>query len=465
MDINFKLKEIATNAHGITIDTRSIAPGDVFVAIKGEKFDGHDFINDALSKGAKYVVCQDSNIEDQRIIKTQNTRRSFSLLSSYFYKDQPENIVAVTGTNGKSSTVWFYKQIIDYLGSQAVTIGTMGVAGIKGECNLTTPDAKSFFSILKDCYDQNIKYVAFEASSHGLYQHRVDGVKIKAAGFTNFTQDHMDFHKTLDHYFSSKIYLFTDILQSGFAVINTDIPEYDRIFSICKAKGHQIITYGRKESDIRLLETHLLSTETRVILSIENVQYDIKLGLIGDFQIYNLICAIGLVRACGFSYAQILSVLSQILPVEGRIQKVNDVRRNIYIDYAHTPDALEKALSAIRPYVNNRLLCLFGCGGNRDSSKRKLMGEVAEKNSDITIITDDNPRHEDPKLIRKQILEGCPNAYEIEGREVAIKEAIRLMQEGDILLIAGKGHENYQIIGDKKLDFSDYEIAQRYAKL
>lgn len=460
--INYK--NIAKRISGISNDSRKIEPGFAFVAIKGEVFDGHNFIDIALEKGASFIIYEsDITQNGKNFFRVENSRKAFSLLASHFYNKQPENIIAITGTNGKTSIVSFFEQILTNLGLKSASIGTIGIKGFKAETSLTTPDPVTLYKLLRDASSNKIKYLALEASSHGLKQNRLDGVHLKAAGFSNFTQDHLDYHGSFENYFKAKMILFTEILQKGYAILNADIPEYEKIREICIKKGHSIISYGRKGEQIKLFDINNNLQSQIFTYQIDNTKYKTEVNLVGEFQIYNILCAIGFALSVGVKADEIVKTLPKLEYVNGRMEKLNIKNKDVYVDYAHSPDALEKALKSLRPYVKSRLIVLFGCGGNRDKEKRPVMGKIAKDNADLVIITDDNPRNEKPNLIRAEIFKACPGAIEINERQNGIEYALSEMQKGDVLLIAGKGHEDYQIIGDKKMPFSDKIIAENYA--
>jgi UDP-N-acetylmuramoyl-L-alanyl-D-glutamate--2,6-diaminopimelate ligase len=466
--IENKIKKIALDIDDFSNNSKEITQQSAYVAIKGSKYDGHDFINEAIKNGAKYIIHQSILTEtypDQvTFLKVENTVKIYNLLARFFYNKSPKNIVAVTGTSGKSSVVDLFNQIVTLLGKKSAIIGTNGVKGFAvatKQNNLTTPDAKSFFQYLSQAYDNEIDYLAFEASSHGLDQHRIDGVNIKSAAFTNFSHEHLDYHHNLQSYFDAKMILFNTILNNGNAIINADIPEYSDILKHCS--NHNIIDYGKNAKFIKLLDVSNSNNSTIVKIIINNIIYNFTVNLFGYFQIENLLCAIGLVMSLGFNIEDIISIMPKIIPIKGRLEKIS-VTKNIFVDYAHKPDALEKVLLSLNEIKQGKLILVFGCGGQRDNAKRPIMGEIAYNNADIIIVTDDNPRHENPDNIRQEIINKCPTAINIGNRKDAIDHAISLMQEQDILLIAGKGHEDYQIIGDKKFDFDDAEIVKGIIK-
>jgi UDP-N-acetylmuramoyl-L-alanyl-D-glutamate--2,6-diaminopimelate ligase len=451
---------------GITSDSREVKSGYIFVAIRGTKMNGELFINDAIKNGtAKIVVSEDfpdmipEGIEIERV---QNPRKYLSMFVASFYKNQPDNIVAVTGTSGKTSTAFFFKQICELSGHRSACIGTLGVLSDfvefdNNDDTLTSPNAEKLHNALSILYDNKITHVAIEASSHGIHQYRIDGVRIKAAAFTNFTQDHLDYHDNMEEYFKAKLRLFTEvILPNGFALINADILQYEKIRSIIKSARPdvRILSYGRHGDFIELISIH----EKEVTLKIGGVLYKSFFNLEGSFQIYNLMAAIGLANCVGFNIPDIINTIPNIIAAPGRMQKVATYNGSaIFVDYSHKPDALEKAILALKSNCKGRFCLVFGCGGDRDYLKRPIMGGIAGKYADVIYVTDDNPRTENPKHIRSMIIKACPNAYEYEDRAECIKAAIKNLNSGDTLLIAGKGHEDYQIIKNKKHHFSDIE--------
>lgn len=456
---------------GLTADSRQVKEGFLFVALKGAKMDGHSFISDAISKGAKFIAVKTGttiqHIENVEWIEVDNPHLFLSSTASEFYKDQPSTIVAVTGTNGKTSTVNFVQMIWENLGLKCASLGTLGLIGngIETQGGMTTPDPVSLFSKLAFLNHKNFSHLAMEASSHGLHQYRLDGVKVKAAGFTNFTRDHLDYHGTMEKYLEAKLRLFTDILnKDGTAVLNADIPEFQIIAKHIRNRGLSIISYGiNSDAHIRIINRKAVTSGQDVTLSINGRIYEFHLNLVGQFQLMNVLCALGLVISDNaISVEDIINILPKIQGVTGRLQPVphNNKDFGVYVDYAHTPDGLETILNALRPHTKNKLICVFGCGGDRDRGKRPVMGEIAQRLSDVTIITDDNPRSEDPQSIRSEILSGALNAVEIAGRRNAIQFAVKNLKAGDILVVAGKGHEQGQIFANYTEPFDDLTETQ-----
>lgn len=456
---------------GLTADSRKVQKDFLFVALSGTKNDGRQFIADAVAKGAKFIAVQmgtpKQDIGSAEWIEVQNPHLFLAQTAAAFYKMQPKNIVAVTGTNGKTSTVNFARMIWEALRVKAASLGTLGLIGegLSGYAGMTTPDPVSLFSTLSDIACKNIDYLAMEASSHGLHQHRLDGVKIQAAGFTNLTRDHLDYHGSMDEYLESKIRLFTEIIvPNGTAVLNADIPEFEKIRAVVQGRGLKVISYGFAEgADIRIVERVAVTSGQDLKLNVMGKDYAVHLNLVGAFQAMNVLCAVGLVLANSkFTVDDVMAVLPKLKGVVGRLQPVPHPLKDVgvYVDYAHTPDGLETILNALRPHTAGRLICVFGCGGDRDKGKRPVMGEIAARLSDIAIVTDDNPRSEDPYIIRSEILTGAPNATEVAGRRKAIQTAVQYLQAGDVLVVAGKGHEQGQIFATYTEPFDDLTETQ-----
>lgn len=455
---------------GITQDSRQVKPGYLFAAIKGLTSDGAQFIPIAIEKGAVAVLCDAEVIptvsESTCVITHKNPKFALAHIAANFYGTQPEVITAITGTNGKTSTAFFCTQIWQLLGKTSASIGTIGIYtgnGLAYEAtdSMTTPDPVKLHEILADLSNKNITHLAMEASSHGLDQYRLDGVHIKAAAFTNITRDHLDYHGTFENYLQAKLRLF-DVMKNGVVVINADIPEAEQIIKLCEQKDHKVLSIGRKGKYIELFDTTRTLEGQQIAFEVLGRLYTVNTHLIGEFQAYNLLTALALVVACGANIDEAVNVLAQVEAVPGRMQGVrvaNDIAR-VYVDYSHTPDALEKALQVLRPYTKEKLWVVFGCGGDRDKGKRPQMGAVAARLADKVVVTDDNPRTEVAQIIRSEVIASCHDAIEIGDRHEAILHAITNMGKDDILLIAGKGHEKTQIIGDKKLAFDDVKVAE-----
>ena len=454
---------------GFAIDHRKVAAGSVFGAFRGAVFNGEDFIGQAVERGAIAVVAE-SGAEVQRVplIADPEPRRLFAELAAKFYAPFPETVVAVTGTNGKTSTVEMTRQIWRMSGHRSASIGTLGVTTSDDQVStgLTTPDIVTFLNNMAGLKRMGISHVAYEASSHGLDQHRAEGVPLAAAAFTNFSRDHLDYHQTMDAYFEAKMRLFDELLPAGRpAVIWTDDPKSDEVIARARRRGHQVLAVGRKGDAIRLVEQTPTALGQTLVLEHGGKRHRLALPLIGAYQSANVLTAAGLVLATGGEWGATFTAMQRVAPVRGRLERAVISRGGVpvYIDYAHTADALEAAIAALRPHVEGRLITVFGAGGDRDQGKRPDMGRVANALSDVVIVTDDNPRSEDPARIRADVMAGAPGATEVPGRREAIAEAIRIAREGDIVLVAGKGHETGQIIGDKVLPFDDALVARECA--
>ncbi|HEX3675846.1 MAG TPA: UDP-N-acetylmuramoyl-L-alanyl-D-glutamate--2,6-diaminopimelate ligase [Sphingomicrobium sp.] len=469
-----RLRDIAevdsdSTVTGFAIDHRKVERGSVFGAFRGAVFNGEDFIGKAVERGAVAVVARpEATVERVPHLADPEPRRLFAELAAKYYAPYPETVVAVTGTNGKTSTVEMTRQIWRMSGHRSASIGTLGVTTSDDQVKtgLTTPDIVTFLHNVAGLERMGVTHVAYEASSHGLDQHRCEGVPLAAAAFTNFSRDHLDYHETMDAYFEAKMRLFEELLApSRPAVIWTDDPKSDDVIDRCKSRGHEILTVGRKGETIRLVEQAPSALGQSLALEHCGKAYRLALPLIGAYQASNVLTAAGLVFATGRTWDATFSAMQRVAPVRGRLERAVISRSGVpvYIDYAHTPDALEAAIAALRPHVEGRLIIVFGAGGDRDQGKRPEMGAVAIRLSEVVIVTDDNPRTEDPALIRSAIMAGAQGATEVPGRREAIAEAIRIAREGDIVLVAGKGHETGQIIGKRVLPFDDALVARECA--
>jgi UDP-N-acetylmuramoyl-L-alanyl-D-glutamate--2,6-diaminopimelate ligase len=458
---------------GFAIDHRKVAAGSVFGAFKGAMFDGEDYIAPAIERGAVAVVARpEARVEAVPHLADPEPRRLFAALAARFYAPYPETVVAVTGTNGKTSTVELTRQIWRMSGHRSASIGTLGVTTSDDQVKtgLTTPDIVTFLHNMAGLKRMGMTHVAYEASSHGLDQHRAEGVPLAAAAFTNFSRDHLDYHQTMDAYFEAKMRLFEELLPAGSPVVVwTDDPKSGEVAERAARAGHKLLTVGREGEVIRLIEQAPSALGQTLMLEHDRASYRLALPLIGAYQAANVLTAAGLVLATGGEWQQTFSAMQRVAPVRGRLERAVISRGGVpvYIDYAHTPDALEAAIAALRPHVARdsgaRLITLFGAGGDRDTGKRPQMGEVAVRLSDVVIVTDDNPRSEDPAAIRAEIMAGAVGAIEVPGRREAIAEAIRIARPGDIVLVAGKGHETGQIVGDRVLPFDDALVARECA--
>ena len=469
-----KLRDIAevdsdSEVTGFAIDHRKVARGSVFGAFTGAVFNGEDFIGEAVDRGAVAVVARpQAPVERVPLLADPEPRRLFAELAAKFYAPYPETVVAVTGTNGKTSTVEMTRQIWRMSGHRSASIGTLGVttSDEQVKTGLTTPDIVTFLSNMAGLKRMGISHAAYEASSHGLDQHRCEGVPLAAAAFTNFSRDHLDYHQTMDAYFEAKMRLFEELLPPGRpAVIWTDDPRSGEVSERARRRGHQVLTVGRQGKLIRLVEQSPTALGQALQVEHGGKVYKLGLPLIGAYQASNVLTAAALVLATGGDWDDTFAAMQRVSPVRGRLERAVISRSGVpvYIDYAHTPDALEAAIAALRPHVEGRLITVFGAGGDRDQGKRPEMGAVATRLSDVVIVTDDNPRSEDAAAIRSAIMAGAPGATEVPGRREAIAEAIRIARDGDIVLVAGKGHETGQIVGDKVLPFDDALVARECA--
>jgi UDP-N-acetylmuramoyl-L-alanyl-D-glutamate--2,6-diaminopimelate ligase len=451
---------------GLSTDSRAIKRGDVFVAIAGSKSDGAKFIASAVAAGAVAVVAQSGQgiVPPGGItfVRVENSRRAAAQMAARFFPRQPRVIAAVTGTSGKTSVAAFTRQIWATLGLSAASIGTIGVVSPRGETygSLTTPDPIALHRSLDTLAGEGVTHLAIEASSHGLDQYRLDGLRIAAGAFTNITRDHLDYHPSFAAYLAAKLRLFGELLAPGAAaIIDIDHEHAEEVLQLAKTRKLAIFSVGRKQgSVIRLAES--VTEGFAQLLSVEygGRKFKLRLPLVGAFQIENALVAAGLAIATGSEAASVFPALEHLAGAKGRIELVGSARgAQIFIDYAHKPDALAKALDALRPVVTSRLVVVFGAGGDRDRGKRPLMGAVAAAKADRVIVTDDNPRTEDPAAIRAAILAAVPGAIEIGDRREAIRSAIAELRRGDVLLIAGKGHESGQIFRDRVVPFSDHE--------
>lgn len=454
---------------GFAIDHRKVARGSIFGAFKGAVFNGENFIDQAVERGAVAVVAgPEALVAKVPHLADPEPRRLFADLAAKFYAPYPETVVAVTGTNGKTSTVEMTRQIWRMLGHRSASIGTLGVTTSDDQVKtgLTTPDIVTFLNNMAGLKRMGMSHVAYEASSHGLDQHRAEGVPLTAAAFTNFSRDHLDYHGTMNQYFEAKMRLFERLLPTGKpAVVWTDDPKSGEVMKRAARAGLQLLTVGRRGETIRLVEQAPSALGQTLMLEHGGKRHRLALPLIGAYQASNVLTAAGLVLATGGEWNATFLAMQRVAPVRGRLERAVISRAGVpvYIDYAHTPDALEAAIAALRPHVEGRLITVFGAGGDRDQGKRPEMGAVASRMSDVVIVTDDNPRSEDPSMIRSAIMAGAPLATEVPGRREAIAEAIGMARSGDIVLVAGKGHETGQIIGDRVLPFDDALVARECA--
>ncbi|MEL6465448.1 MAG: UDP-N-acetylmuramoyl-L-alanyl-D-glutamate--2,6-diaminopimelate ligase [Pseudomonadota bacterium] len=455
---------------GIAVDSRAVKDGFLFAAMPGSRVHGAEFVEYAVRMGAAAVLTDADGakiaadwLTDVAVVVTDAPREALSRTAALWFGGQPETMVAVTGTNGKTSVSTFVRQIWLEMDLAAVNLGTTGVEGAwTAPLAHTTPEPITLHRTLAEAKANAITHAAMEASSHGLDQRRLDGVTLKAAGFTNFSQDHLDYHETFEAYFDAKAGLFARVLpEDGVAVINIDDARGVDMAAIARARGQGVVAVGRDGGDLRLTAQRFDATGQDVRFEYEGKAYTARLPLIGGFQADNVMLACGLVIACGAEPARVFETLPYLDTVRGRMQlaATRETGAAVFVDYAHTPDAVATALKAMRPHVMGRLIAVVGAGGDRDPGKRPLMGRAAAENADIVFVTDDNPRSEDPGAIRAAVMEGCPEATEVGDRAEAILRAVDALGPGDALLIAGKGHETGQVVGDDVLPFDDVEQA------
>lgn len=453
---------------GLSADSRKIQSGFVFFALSGDKTNGSRFVADAVQNGAIAVVSSEAISDLENNVPNfvaENPRLVLAKTAAAFYKTQPQTIVAVTGTAGKTSVASFVRQIWEKIGQQAAMIGTTGIVapGRKEYGALTTPDPVTLHALMSELADDGVTHCSMEASSHGLDQFRLDGIELSAAAFTNLGRDHMDYHPTVEHYFNAKMALFNRVLPKGSpAVIFADDEWSDNAIAHAKDAGQDVLTVGHKGTFLTLKRVEQHRHEQRAEIHHDGQIFEVDLPLAGDFQMSNALVAAGLCIATGSDAKAVFDALETIEGAPGRLDLVGKSKKGapVYIDYAHKPDALEHVLKAVRPFTTGRIILAFGCGGDRDKGKRALMGEIASRLADVVIITDDNPRTEEPDVIRQEILSAAPDALDIGDRHDAIETSIEMLEEGDSLIIAGKGHEHGQIVGDKVLPFSDRDVAR-----
>ena len=449
---------------GLTADSRAVKPGFLFAALSGTRTDGAAFAADAASRGAVAIIAsEDAPISglSTPVLHVADPRRALALAAARFFGRQPEFIVAVTGTSGKTSVVSFLRQIWAHAGHSAASIGTTGVIapGRNDYGTLTTPDPVDLHRLLRDLADSGVTHAAMEASSHGLAQRRLDGVKLAAGGFTNLGRDHMDYHPTVEHYHATKMRLFDTLLEKGApAVIFADDPWSEATERAARAAGLNVLTVGRKGDFLRLKRLEHERFRQRAEIEAGGVLHEIDLPLAGDFQMANALVAAGLAISTGTTTGTALAALEHLTGAPGRLDLVGTTGKGapVYVDYAHKPEALENVLLAVRPFTTGRVVVVFGCGGDRDRGKRPIMGGIATRLADVAIVTDDNPRSEIPGEIRAEILANAPGAVEIGDRREAIRHAVAMLDSGDTLIVAGKGHEEGQTIGQTEHPFSDH---------
>lgn len=457
---------------GVTADSRKVKPGFLFAALPGSLADGSAYAAQAVSAGAAAVIApQPLQGLGVPVIATADPRRAYALASAAFWGAQPPVCVAVTGTNGKTSVATFCRQIFASAGRRAASMGTLGVLATGPDLDeqltppgLTTPDAGDLAELLARLAGLGVTHLALEASSHGIDQRRLDGVRLKAAGFLNLTQDHLDYHGDMDTYRAAKLRLFETLLpRGGVAVLNADSDNFGPFAAAAIQAGQAILSVGETGQSLRLNRRELLPDGQRMSLSYDGRTFDLRLPLAGAFQAANALAAAGLCLAAGESIETVLAALERLQGAPGRMQRIGSGPRGgeAYVDYAHTPDGLRTALSALRPHARGRLIVVFGAGGDRDATKRPLMGAAAAELADVAIVTDDNPRSEDPAAIRAQVRAGAPQAQDIGDRREAIAAAVALLREGDVLVVAGKGHEQGQTIAGVIHPFDDVAVTAK----
>jgi UDP-N-acetylmuramoyl-L-alanyl-D-glutamate--2,6-diaminopimelate ligase len=455
---------------GVTADSRKVGPGVLFAALPGATADGRSFIPAAVAAGAAAVlVPQDTSDQAIPTVRAGDVRRAYALAAAAFHGPQPPVVVAVTGTNGKTSVATFCRQIFARLGHGAASLGTLGLQTETENLTppgLTTPDAADVARLAADLVKRGVTHLAVEASSHGIDQRRLDGLTLTAAAFTNLSQDHLDYHKGMAAYRKAKLRLFESLLpRGGTAVLNADAEDFRTFAAAAVMHGHSILSVGQAGTGVRLLASTPESDGQSLEIQVGPLRRTVRLPLVGAFQASNALVAAGLAIAAGEAPADVLEALEHLRGAPGRLQRVDAgaVGKEAYVDYAHTPDGLRTVLQSLRPHVEGRLIVVFGAGGDRDRTKRAPMGQAAAELADIVIVTDDNPRSEDPADIRRAVLEGAPDALEVPDRRAAIRAAVAQLHAGDILVVAGKGHEQGQIIGSQVLPFDD--VAETRAAL
>ena len=454
---------------GISADSRTVQPGYLFAALAGVEADGRSFVGQAIENGAAAILTQEPMVAGVPVVTSDNPRRDLALMAARFFEVQPPHIAAITGTNGKTSSAVFLRQLFAAANYKAASLGTLGIdmggGAIEATLDHTTPEPVRLHAALRDLVAHQVTHLAMEASSHGLAQYRLDGVHLSLAGFTNLSRDHLDYHAGAEEYAAAKQRLFTEILAAdGTAVITMTQDAGVAMAAACAATGRSVLEVGRPGDAVHMVITARRATGLDVTVDLDGARHDVTLPLIGDFQIENLTLAMGMAKAAGIDATTILEACRDLQAPRGRMQLAGRTSEGaaVFVDYAHTPDALENALTALRRHVpqGGRLLVMFGCGGDRDSGKRPEMGAVAANHADMVFVTDDNPRHEDAADIRAAIMAACPYATEIGDRGAAIEAVLAAAQADDLVLLAGKGHESGQIIGDIILPFDDVTMAQ-----
>ncbi|CAN7398046.1 UDP-N-acetylmuramoyl-L-alanyl-D-glutamate--2, 6-diaminopimelate ligase [Bosea sp. LjRoot90] len=454
--------------NGLAFDSRKVSAGDAFVALAGAKADGARFIADAVQRGAVAIVSggpRPADLPDAvAYAQVEDSRLALALAAAKVHPGQPGTVIAVTGTSGKSSVAEFTRQIFMALGRKAASVGTIGIVTEGGADygSLTTPDPLSLHASLDKLAGEGVTHLAMEASSHGLDQRRLDGVRLSAGAFLNLGRDHLDYHPSVENYLSAKLRLWELLPAGAPVVINRDEPYADKAEAAARAGGHPVIGIGRGGDRLKLLDVVREGFSQRLTVEVDGAKAEVMLPMVGDFMAGNALVAAGLAIATGEDAAVSVQAIAGLKGVPGRLERVGEHNGGlVVVDYAHKPDALAAVLKTLRPYASGRLICVFGCGGDRDRGKRPLMGKIAADGADIAIVTDDNPRSEDPAAIRAEVLAAAPDRLrEIGDRGEAIAAGVAMLQPGDVLVVAGKGHESGQIVGDRTLPFSDHDVVR-----
>lgn len=459
---------------GLAADSRAVRPGDLFAALPGSRADGARFVAEALARGAAAVLADPAAVQEGLAVPAllaAEPRAALARVAARFFGRQPRTVVAVTGTSGKTSVATFARQLWRSAGLEAASVGTLGVQAGDGDApggeGLTTPDPIALHRVCAELAASGVEHLAVEASSHGLHQRRLDGLLLAAAAFTNLSRDHLDYHASPEAYFAAKRRLFAELLPpGGAAVLNADAPELAGLAALAERRGHRLIDYGVAARSLRLVRREAAPQGQRVEIEVMGRRHGFASRLVGDFQAHNLLAALGLALGAGAEPDALLPGLAGLTAPPGRMQLTahHPSGASAFVDYAHKPEALAKALAALRPHAAGRLVVVFGCGGDRDAGKRPLMGGIAARLADAVVVTDDNPRTEDPAAIRRAILAAAPGAVEVGDRAEAIARAFAGLRAGDVLLVAGKGHETYQVVGDRALPFDDAESLRAAAR-
>lgn len=452
----------------VAFDSRKVSAGDAFVALAGAKADGARFITDAVQRGAVAIVAGGPRPADLpaavAYAQVEDPRLALALAAAKVHPRQPGTVVAVTGTSGKSSVAEFTRQIFMALGRKAASVGTIGIVTEDGADygSLTTPDPLSLHASLDRLAGEGVTHLAMEASSHGLDQRRLDGVRLSAGAFLNLGRDHLDYHPSVEDYLAAKLRLWELLPAGAPVVINRDEPYADKAEAVARVGGHPVIGIGRGGDRLKLLAVAREGFSQRLTVEVDGAKLEVMLPMVGDFMAGNALVAAGLAIATGEDAVASVRAIAGLKGVPGRLERVGEHKGGlVVVDYAHKPDALAAVLKTLRPYASGQLICVFGCGGDRDRGKRPLMGKIAADGADIAIVTDDNPRSEDPAAIRAEVLAAAPDRLrEIGDRGEAIAAGVAMLQPGDVLVVAGKGHESGQIVGDRTLPFSDHDVVR-----